>query len=251
MNSNLYQPAHTMDDLPSAPVRRFSETSNRQPRSPLFTKLPGELRNEIIRFAVVSDEDVKPEISHSLNVVTRECTAKLSIGSALMQTCKQLRHESAQIYFLENTFHLTEDFFTQPPLDSYEQYEFNERAIGALAYSFGPWASRASRLTITHSICYDTHMYGSAQRRRPRAEVRLSIGRRAQEAGGVYLEHAKAYDVNRTSEQLCCCRFARHATDQTSTGIFELAQGLVRIMDLATVRRSSPRCRSCGLEPVM
>ena len=234
----------------SVPVPQPSEPFAQQLNSPFLTIFPGELRNEIIRLAVVEPTKVTPEITHSLNVLTGISTAKLEIEHPLMQTCKQLRQESAEIYFLENTFLLTDGFFTQPPLATYEKHTANERAIEALAHAFGPWASKVRRLHLSHEVCYDTRLYGNPQCRRRLADVHLTICCRAQEEQGVYLEDARGCDTAGNSPPLCCCGFAQYAAEHSGVGLFELAQGLVRMMDLATGQRSLPHCWSCGLTPM-
>lgn len=215
----------------------------------LLSKLPGELRNQIIRLAVVEDSDIKPSVSRPSYDLNDQSTAKLKIEHPLMQTCKQLRLESAEIYFLENTFHLTHgDFFTLRSCD--QQHRANERAILALAHAFRPWASKVRRLRVSHAICYDLAMFGNAQQRWRRAEVHVDVCRRAQGQPGVYLETVRAHDVDTLSHAMCRCGVIQHAADKPAADVFEYAQGLVGMMDLVPGQRYLPHCWGCGLEPM-
>jgi hypothetical protein len=199
----------------------------------LFQKLPGELRNEIIRLAVVEVSEIKPTVSRSLDALTDKFMAKLEIEHPLLRTCKQLRQESGEIYFLENTFHLANgDFFT---LSSCKQGKANERAMQALVNAFGPFASKVRRLNVSHATSYDT------------AEVHVSICRAA---SGVYLEKACAHDAD--THPLCCCSIIRYGiVNSAAETIFEFAQGLVAMMDQVTGKNPQPHCWNCGLEPMM
>lgn len=254
MDNLTEEVASTSVPVPPASEELFDQQLN----SPLFSLLPGELRNEIIRFAVVEPSEIKPEITHSINVLTGKSTATLVIEHPLMLTCKRLRQESAEIYFLENTFRLTDEFFSEPPtvtLPTIEsshqpQHKANERAIQTLAHAFGPWASKLRRLGLSHAICYDATLGGGMQQRRRRAEVDLYICRAAQEEPGIHLECVGAHDPHTPSVKLCFCGIAQHAAEHCTDGIFEFAQGLVRMMDLKTGEHSLPHCWSCGLRPM-
>jgi hypothetical protein len=217
-----------------------------QPDCMLFDKLPGELRNEIIRLSVVEDTEIKPKVIRTCNETTSQWTAKLELDHALMRTCKQLRQESSEIYLLENTFHLTEDFFAQPPLTHVEQQQANERAIHALARAFGPSASKLLKIKVSHAVYYDTRLFESVHRRQCQAEVYFSICRCAQGEPGVYLENARALDTS--SQGLCCCSVTQYAADNSTAGIFEFVEGLVGMLDSATEQRSEPHCWTCGLQ---
>jgi len=246
---------------PSAPSPQHSAAFDQQLTSPLFSILPGELRNEIIRLAVVEPSDITPEITHSIDVLTGKSTAKLDIEHPLMQTCKRLRQESAEIYFLENTFRLTDQFFSGPPVVTWPdnkssqqpRHKANERAIKVLAQAFGPWASKVRKLGLSRVISYDLATYGNYMRRLRRAQVQLSIWRDAQtDQGTVHLEDLEAHDVARVSSfKLCCCSISQHAAEHSSgADIFEVARGLVCMLDLATGPHSLPYCWTCGLEPM-
>jgi hypothetical protein len=220
-----------MDDLTQAmasasvSVPQFAP----QPKCMLLQKLPGELRNKIIRLAVVENTDIKPSI-------TGKPTRKLQIEHNLMQTCKQLRRETAEIYFLENTFNLTGDFFE---LVHGENHKANERAVQALARAVGPWASKVRRLNVLLAVSY-----GSLS-----AEVHVSICR-ATERPGVCIENVSAHDVGSDSRRLCCCSVIQHGVDNSTAGIFEFAEGLVGMMESVSVTGGSslPHCWTCGLE---
>jgi hypothetical protein len=238
-------PASISDVQPSD---TFSLTFAPQPNCMLLNKLPGELRNEIIRLAVVEDEEIKPKVSRSYDDTTSYGTAKLELDHALMRTCKQLRQESAEIYFLENTFRLTDDFFT---LDICEQqHKANERAIQALDHAFGPWASKIRRLGFSHAVCYDSRRFGGVQPCLIQVEVHVLVCRRAQGESGVYLENARAHDAIACSQALCCCSVIQHAADNSPAGILEFVQGLVCMSDLVTGQRSLSYCWNCGLQPM-
>jgi hypothetical protein len=229
-----------MDDLTQAmasasvSVPQFAP----QPNCLLLKKLPGELRNKIIRLAVVENTDIKPSISRSYSALTGKSTRKLQIEHNLMQTCKQLRRETAEIYFLENTFNLTGDFFE---LVRGEKHKANEKAIQGLSRAFGPWASKVRRLNVLHAVSYGSLF----------AEVHVSICR-AQGEPGVCIENVSAHDVGSDSRRLCCCSIIQHGADNSAAGIFEFAQGLVGMMDSVSVTGGSslPHCWNCGLEPM-
>lgn len=237
--------ASTSVSVPQPSAETPSLTFAPQPNCMLFQKLPGELRNEIIRLAVVEESEIKPKVSRSFNALTGKSTANLEIEHPLMQTCKQLRQESAEIYFLENTFHLTNgDFFT---LGSCKQGKANERAMQALVNAFGPFASKIRRLNVSHATSYDTAVHDSVEERCDRAEVHVSICRAAE---GVYLEKACAHDAD---THLCCCSIIRYGVvnGAATESIFEFAQGIVAMMDQVTGKNPQPHCWSCGLEPMM
>jgi hypothetical protein len=217
-----------------------------QPNCMLFQKLPGELRNEIIRLAVVEESEIKPKVSRSFNALTGKSTAELEIEHPLMQTCKQLRQESAEIYLLENTFHLTESNCFKPAHG--EKYNVNQRAIQAMAHALGPWASKVSMLNVSHTACYGSLATCTGPPLCNRfAEVHVSICRAAE---GVYLEKACAHDTD--THPLCCCCIFQHAADHSAAAetIFEFAQGLVAMMDSMTRGCWMPHCWNCGLEPM-
>lgn len=248
-----------------------------QKTSPLFKKLPGELRNEIIRLAIVSATETRPKITHTPTALTGRSTAKLNLEPPLMQTCKALRQESAEIFFLENSFRLAdEDFFSQSPLSSdsnsnssseEQQRKTNSRAIKTLARAFGLWASQVRSLDVSHAICYDTTLYGNPQTRWRRVQVHLSIRRRDhdRERGSsssaqvlepdVYMETARAFDATSPSQQeLCCCNISQRAVELgrgvDGFGLFEFAREIVRVVDEVAGQRALPHCWNCGLGPM-
>jgi hypothetical protein len=229
------------------PTNTFSLTFAPQPDCMLFQKLPGELRNEIIRLAVVEDTEVKPKVIRPNDEATSHWTAKLELEHPLMQTCKQLRQESTEIYFLENTFHLTkENFFTLAHGDPRKR---NEKALQVLAHAFGPWASKLKKIKISHAICCDVLLFGGAQHRWRWAEVHVSVCRRAQGEPGIYLEKTRALDT--LSQELCSCSVVQYAAGNSGAGIFGFVEGLVGMLDSAKGQGSEPHCWTCGLGPMI
>jgi hypothetical protein len=230
---NLTQETASASIFGPQPSSTFSLTFAPQPEYMLFKKLPGELRNEIIRLAVVEDTEIKPKVIRTYDETASHWTAKLELEHPLMQTCKQLRHESTEIYHLENTFHLTEgDFFTLGHgLAHGEPRKRNEKALRVLAHAFGPWASKLSKINVSHAICYDNLLFLNTQYRRRRAEVHVSVCRRAQGEPGIYLENARALDT--LSQELCSCSVVQYAAGNSAVDIFGFVEGLVGMLDLA------------------
>jgi len=242
---NLTQETASASISDPQPSSTFSLTFAPQPECMLFQKLPGELRNEIIRLAVVEDAEIKPKVIRNNDKSTSHWTAKLELEHPLMQTCKQLRQESAEIFFLENTFHLTEGNFFMLTYGGPHKAKANEKALRVLAHAFGPWASKLSKINVSHEFCYDSP-FGSPLYRPSVAEVHVSVCRRAQGEPGIYLENAGA--LNTLSQELCSCIVVRYAAGNSAAGIFEFVEGLVGTVDSVTVTEYDIFCWTCGLE---
>ena len=70
--------------------------------------LPGELRNRIYRFALVSGVGISFDMSASggeFNTIATRAVARGALN--LLSTCKQIRAEALPIYFVENPFEFT------------------------------------------------------------------------------------------------------------------------------------------------
>jgi hypothetical protein len=135
-------PTHTAD------VEHFSETTkctmkssttqSSQLDSMLLSKLPRELRDKIYRDAVVEDNDIPIRVTPYVTE-DGERRRRLQIGHALMRACKQTRQEVADIYYLENTFRITDDLL-------------KKRAIRELSRLLTPWVQRTTGLGVSHEL---------------------------------------------------------------------------------------------------
>jgi hypothetical protein len=118
-------------------VKSFTKQSS-QLDSPLLSKLPRELRDKIYREAVYEDVEIPINVA-SYKSKDGEHRRRLELEHALLLVCKQTRHEVADIYYLENTFCITNDLF-------------EKRAISQLNRALRPWAEKITQLEIFHKL---------------------------------------------------------------------------------------------------
>jgi hypothetical protein len=104
----------------------------------LLSKLPRELRDKIYQDTVVKDKEIPIGVTR-YETEGGEQRRRLQIEHPLMRACKQTREEVSDIYYLENTFRVTDDLF-------------DERATIELIRHFIPWAGRLKKLGISHSF---------------------------------------------------------------------------------------------------
>lgn len=72
-----------------------------------LTKLPAELRNQVYRYVVVSEEAIN---------ITRP---PIRAHTALLQVCKQMRTEATKMFYSENTFRVPEGHVKSVDLTSW------------------------------------------------------------------------------------------------------------------------------------
>lgn len=99
MEPHRQQPA----DVSTALVDVVADaTSNAPPPGNILDELPGELRNRIFQYVVVSDKPIDI-ISWRVPKRNRDITPQ----PAIARTCKAFRHEALSIYYAENSFNIT------------------------------------------------------------------------------------------------------------------------------------------------
>lgn len=109
-----------------------------QLESPLLSKLPRELRDQIWREIVVEDLEIPIHVAH-YETKEGEHRRRLQIEHNLQLVCKQTRDEVSDIYYHENTFRITDDLFS-------------ERAVRELHRFLRPWAAKMTQLEISHEF---------------------------------------------------------------------------------------------------
>lgn len=114
--------------------------TNRSPQldSPLLSKLPRELRDQIWRKIVLEDLEIPIHVGHYETVEGEHCM-RLQLDHPLMDVCKQVRAEVLDVYYVENTFRITDDIFST-------------RAVRELHRLLYPWAASMTRLEVHHDI---------------------------------------------------------------------------------------------------
>jgi hypothetical protein len=81
--------------MASAPI---SPPSNLQPQSPLFSVIPGEIRNDIFRLALLQDEDKAAAYPENSYWYRPGFTGPLRGNSALLRTCKLAYAEGQKVF---------------------------------------------------------------------------------------------------------------------------------------------------------
>lgn len=132
----------------AADITHFSETmewvlqpaatQSSQLNSMLLSKLPCELRDKIYRDAVVEDKDIPIAVTR-YETEDGEQRRRLQIGHPLMRACKQTREEVSDMYYLENTFRVTDDLF-------------EKQAIRELRRLLKPYAGKFTKLGVSHTF---------------------------------------------------------------------------------------------------
>ena len=140
---NATEPSACTADVKQFPnavecILQPATTQSSQLDSMLLSKLPRELRDKIYRDAVVEDKDVPIHVTH-YETEDGEHRRRLQIGHALLRVCKQTRQEVADIYYLENTFRITEDLLER-------------RAIKELSRFLTPWAQSMTKLGVSQRL---------------------------------------------------------------------------------------------------
>lgn len=115
-----------------------------QLESTLLSRLPRELRDQIYREVVLEDDEIPIHVI-SYKTKTGKPRRALRIEHKLLQVCKQTRQEVADIYYLENTFCVSDDLF-------------EKRAIRELGRFLTPWAERMNRLKVSHKFVHSLHV---------------------------------------------------------------------------------------------
>lgn len=230
------------------PIKTTNKDSFKpQSDSLLFSKLPGELRNRIWRLAVLDDTAIPLHVAHYKNRDGEYCSC-VQIQHALMQVCKQAHHEVTDIYYLENTFRITQDFFYG-------------RAMEVLVLAMKPWAAEMTRLEVTHDLMRDS--LRPARRTMSVAmdltvlsdEGRITVvpplvdveqGRGMQEdlADLVTLFSLGPSTSPAPPQKLCCCKIFALADKCAGRTLLEWVQQYVKL-----VRDSKPKVGECGFIP--
>jgi hypothetical protein len=139
-------------------MAEFSFPFSPQPGSMLL-QLPYAIRQRIIRLAVVDGsedgDDIRPEVGWSWNEGSSRTSGCIEMEHPIMKTCKQLRHESAIFYFLENTFCLaTDSTFGPSGAPRNLQADASELTAATFVRGFGPYASFVDFLALAYVIEY-------------------------------------------------------------------------------------------------
>jgi hypothetical protein len=224
----------------------FSSAFARQPDCMLLEKLPRNTREEIIRLAIVSEDVyIEPGINWRWNERTCRSSGRIEFGHHLLETCKQLRQESAKIFFLDNIFVVSCNLsVANRDTPWFIQSQAYEMAVATFARAFGCYASKVSILGVRLTIEFE-----------PELDVEVDINIERCEGGpGVWIS---TVDANIVSDdeftpdvQVCSCRISQFAADQASASesVFEFAQSYVRWMHMVMEEPRVVECWSCGLK---
>jgi hypothetical protein len=193
-----------------------------QSDSMLLTKLPREMLVRIIRLAVVDeeDDDITPIITYTWDRRSRRSSGRIEIEHPILQTCKQLRRESAKIFFLENSFVLNCELpVVRSPVPRDVRSDMNEMAAATLARAFGSYASKVWLLVVSHWIEFETGVD---------VEVEVDI-RGNRDRPDVWFADVDVHEEETPDDQLCRCRiFQFEADNATSENVLEFVQRYVR-----------------------
>ena len=246
--ANVHNTLDTTESLTyTADVRQFTEnaecikhahkTQSSQLDSMLLSKLPRELRDKIYRYAVIEDNDIPIRVTRC-ETQDGERRRRLEIGHALLRACKQTRQEVADIYYLENTFLITEDLV-------------EKRAIRELSRLLTPWAERMTKLGVSQRLVRGTDDFAkinfsisisqghifvkpesfSAQ------EMRLMI-----DIGSGTVDHTKL-----TFSKMCFCKIFMLTLDHDSRNILSWMEGYVDlVLQSFTEIKRLPHCWTCA-----
>jgi hypothetical protein len=213
-------------------TRGLFESSTKQSSqldSPLLSKLPRELRDKIYREAVLEDIEIPIHVAR-YESSDGEHRRRLELEHALLLVCKQTRHEVADIYYLENTFCITNDLF-------------ENRAIRQLNWALRPWAEKITKLEISHefAVCgsiAEIDFSVSASQGRIIIEPRSSII-----SDPRILPHASYSMTNRT----CYCKASGLAVECGSGNVLNWAQEYVDLVAQSEAEEHGvPYCWDCA-----
>lgn len=237
--------------MPPAKTTQDNFMHNSQSDSLLFSKLPGELRNRIWRLSVLEDTAISVHVAHYKNKdgEPRSC---IQIEHTLLQVCKQARHEVTDIYYLENTFRITQDFF-------------HGRAMEVLACAMKPRAAKMTKLEVAHELKYTTTTRFASSR-----NMLVAINLTIQRSEGSTTLSQPLVDITDASEanaemdalvssvpmfapppppMLCCCKMFFLAAECTGETLVEWMQRYVKLVVDATGMMGCgyvPHCWGCG-----
>jgi hypothetical protein len=202
----------------------LTESSTKQSSkldSPLLSKLPRELRDKIYREAVLEDIEIPIHVAHYKSK-DGEHRARLEIEHALLLVCKQTRHEVADIYYLENTFRITNDLF-------------DERAIRKLNCALRPWADKMKKLEISHDFVADIFLTVAID-----LSVSVSQGCIVVEPLGQNIRdgYQSMRDFRNSETKMCYCKTLSLAAEHGGGNVLKWAQKYVDLI----VKRDS-RCK--------
>lgn len=215
----------------TAEVQQFSETMNcilhpattqsSQLDSMLLSKLPRELRDKIYSDGVVEDKEIPIGVT-CYETEDGEKRRRVQIEHPLMRACKQTREEVADIYYLENTFRVTDDLL-------------EKRAITKLRGLLTPWTERIAKLGVSH-----TFVRGTSESAKINFSVSTSQGRIVVEPEPSSSQYPTfAYDlgaafadrVTVTSDNICFCKMGKLALENDDCDLLSWMQeyaGLVQ-----------------------
>ena len=201
--------------------REMASTSTQKPH--LLT-LAGEIRNQIIRLAIVSDSPIAVVASCAYSRGKDDVRAVSPGSPSLARTCKQLREEVNAIYFEENVF-------------TFLKSAHNVRALQTFERMAGLSASKTSCVNIVP---------------RRSGDVSLKLVRDVTSS----LSFLKEYDrsgVELSSEQLCigfplCCGSSTVNMDRSRPALLSTLEVyfsvLLKDTDVLNVIKRS--CHDCG-----
>lgn len=196
-----------LDSIGSMAEPQLKQSS--QLDSTLLSRLPRELRDKIWREAVLEDIEIPTNVAH-YETKDGEHRHRLQLEHALMLACKQTRHEVTEIYYLENTFRITNDLF-------------EARAIRALNRALHPWADKMTKLEISHEYAINEHAT---------AEIDFTV---STSQGRIVIEPL-TFSVNRgnvrpilssSSPGMCFCSAFRLASAHGDGNVFSWVQEYV------------------------
>lgn len=219
----------------------FSLAFEPQHNCMLFDKLPGEIRNEIIRLAVLKTEVIFPRVKSGHHRNGRRSYGRVEVEHPSMKTRKQLRRESAEIYFLENTFGLHTTSIFGPPrwTPPHVQTDANISSAATLVRSFGPYAPVASQLRLAHTFELGPFLTVQAM---------FKILRRTQPGSGVSVSNIFLRESLRPEAKICRCNIVDFAAEFKGDDIFEFLQACCRLMQAEVTDPRVVHCGDCGRE---
>jgi hypothetical protein len=210
-----------------------------QPDCMLLEMLPLAVREKIIRLAVIDWEDsaISPKIYTSWDDGSSRSSGRIEIEHPLLKTCKQLRQESAKIFFVINIFSLNLDLYAaESHIPWHIQVDSNEMAVSTLARAFGRYAPYVTWLVVSFRI-------EIAPGLGVRVEIDIESSQDAP-APGVLVE-AEGVEAHAA---LCRCRISKFAANHASERVLEFAQNYVRWMHTVVVEPRMVDCWNCGLK---
>jgi hypothetical protein len=212
--------------------------------SMLLSKVPRELRDKIYRHAVVENSAITIAVTRSK--VSGEKRGRLHIEHPLMAACKQTHREVAKIYYLENTFRIT-DALLEP------------RAISELNRLLRLWAHKIVNLEISHVFERPERLYPILTDPGITAHVGFSIctsqGRILVKPMQPTVQFSRSYrDRTRSesekpkNERMCYCAIlylaAEHKNGDVLSGVQKYADWVVE--RAGAKRNLLPFCWNCA-----